>query len=248
MSSLPIRFVLVETSHPGNIGAVARAMKNMGVLDLVLVKPREYPHPDATARASGADDVLANARVVESLAEAIADCGLVLATTARTRDQYFRVLEAREAGARMVAEARGGSGAVAVLFGTERFGLSNEHLQVAHALLRIPANPDYESLNIAMAAQLIAYEIRMAQHQPGAYLAPRETPLATPEQMEGLYAHLQQVMDEVGFRDRTQQGTNLMARIRRMFNRTELDSNELNILRGILTAVQGRRRKAGDEH
>src|SRR6187549_2128485 len=98
--TLPIRFVLVETSHPGNIGAVARAMKNMGVAELVLVKPREFPHPDATARAAGADDLLASARVVETLAEAIADCGLVLATTARTRDQYFRILEAREAATR----------------------------------------------------------------------------------------------------------------------------------------------------
>jgi TrmH family RNA methyltransferase len=182
--TLPIRFVLVETSHPGNIGAVARAMKNMGVTELVLVKPKEFPHPDATARAAGADDLLASARVVETLPEAIADCGLVLATTARTRDQFFRVLEAREAANRLVAEARSGSGGVAVLFGTERFGLSNEQLQAAHALLRIPANPDYASLNIAMAAQLIAYEIRMAQHEPGMYLAPREAPLATPEQME----------------------------------------------------------------
>jgi TrmH family RNA methyltransferase len=247
MSSLPIRFVLVETSHPGNIGAVARAMKNMGVPELVLVKPREFPHPDATARAAGADDLLASARVVETLAEAIADCSLVLATTARTRDQYFRVLEAREAAVRMVAEARGGTGAVAVLFGTERFGLSNEHLLPAHALLRIPANPDYASLNIAMAAQLIAYEIRMAQHEPGQYLAPRETALATAEQMEGLYGHLQQVMDEVGFRDRTQGGAHLMGRIRRLLTRAEMDSNELNILRGFLTSVQGRRRKAGDE-
>jgi TrmH family RNA methyltransferase len=246
MSRLPIRFVLVETSHPGNIGAVARAMKNMGLTDLVLVKPREYPHADATARASGADDVLANARVVATLAEAIADCGLVLATTARARDQYFRVLEAREAATRMVTEARSGSGNVAVLFGTERFGLSNEQLHVAHALLRIPANPDYVSLNIAMAAQLIAYEVLMAQQQ-SAYVAQRETALATPEQLEGFYAHLQQVMDEVGFRDRTQQGTHLMGRIRRMFNRAELDANELNILRGLLTAVQGRRRKAGNE-
>jgi len=246
--TLPIRFVLVETSHPGNIGAVARAMKNMGVMELVLVKPKEFPHPDATARAAGADDLLASARVVESLPEAIADCGLVLATTARTRDQYFRVLEAREAATRLVAEARSGSGGVAVLFGTERFGLSNEQLQAAHALLRIPANPDYASLNIAMAAQLIAYEIRMAQHEPGMYLAPREAPLATPEQMERFYAHLQQVMDEVGFRDRTQLGTSLIGRIRRLFTRAELDGNEVNILRGLLTAVQSKRRKAGDEH
>jgi len=248
MSALPIRFVLVETSHPGNIGAVARAMKNMGVLDLALVKPREFPHPEATARASGADDVLMNARVVQTLPEAIAGCGLVFATTARTRDQYFRVLEVREAAGRMVAEARSGAGGVAVLFGTERFGLSNEHLLCAHALLRIPANPDYVSLNIAMAAQLIAYEIFMAQHQPGQHLAPREAPLASPEQMEGFYGHLRQVMDEAGFRDRTPGGTHLMGRIRRLFNRAEVDGNELNILRGILTAVQGRRRKAGNDH
>jgi len=248
MNALPIRFVLVETSHPGNIGAVARAMKNMGVAELVLVNPKEFPHADATARAAGADDLLASARVVATLPEAIADCGLVLATTARTRDQYFRILEAREAAARMVAEARAGSGAVAVLFGTERFGLSNEQLLAAHALLRIPANPEYASLNIAMAAQLIAYEIRMAQHEPGLQLAEREAPLASPAQMERFYAHLQQVMGEVGFRDRTQGGTNLMGRIRRMFTRAELDGNEVNILRGLLTAVQSRRRKAGDEH
>jgi TrmH family RNA methyltransferase len=246
--TLPIRFVLIETSHPGNIGAVARAMKNMGLEQLVLVKPREFPHPDATARAAGADDLLAGARVVETLAEAIADCGLVLATTARTRDQYFRVTEAREAATRMVAEARSGSGAVAVLFGTERFGLSNEQLQSAHELLRIPANPEYASLNIGMAAQLIAYEIRMAQHQSGLYLAPREAPLASPEQMEGFYTHLQQVMDEVGFRDRTPGGNNLMGRIRRLYARAEIDGNELNILRGFLTAVQNRRRKAGNDH
>ena len=248
MTPLPIRFVLVDTSHPGNIGAVARAMKNMGLAELVLVNPREFPHPEATARASGADDILASARVVDSLSAAIEGCGLVLATTARTREQHFRVLEAREAGQRMVAEARAGSGAVAVLFGTERFGLSNEHLLLAHALLRIPANPEYESLNIGMAAQLIAYEIRMAWHTPGDAVPPRDAPLATPEQMEHFFAHLQQVMDEADFRDRTQSGTHLMGRIRRMFNRAELDGNEVNILRGILTAVQNRRRKAGDEH
>jgi TrmH family RNA methyltransferase len=246
MTALPIRFVLVETSHSGNIGAVARAMKNMGLADLVLVSPREFPHPDATARAAGADDVLARARVVETLSEAIADCGLVLGTTARTREQYFRVLEVREAAGRVVAEARAGAGAVAVLFGTERFGLSNEHLLKAHALLRIPANPEYESLNIAMAAQLIAYEIRMAQHMPGAAVPPRDVALATPEDMERFYAHLQEVMAEVNFRDRTQNGTHLMGRIRRLFNRAELDGNEVNILRGILTSVQNRRRRAGD--
>jgi TrmH family RNA methyltransferase len=148
MTSLPIRFVLVDTSHPGNIGAVARAMKNMGLAELTLVNPREFPHPEAVARASGADDVLAGARVVSTLQEAIAGCGLVLATTARMREQYFRVLEVREAALRLVAEARSSTSPVAVLFGTERFGLSNEHLLAAHALLRIPANPAYESLNM----------------------------------------------------------------------------------------------------
>jgi TrmH family RNA methyltransferase len=240
----PIRFILVETSHPGNIGAVARAMKNMGLSDLVLVCPREFPHPEATARASGADDLLARARVCATLEEAIADCGLVLATTARTREQHFRVLEAREAAGRIVAESRAGSGAVAVVFGTERFGLSNDHLLKAQALLRIPANPEYESLNIAMAAQLIAYEIRMAGREPPAPPA-RDAPLASAAEMERFYLHLEEVMNEADFRDRTQSGTHLMGRIRRMFNRAELDTNEVNILRGMLTAVQSKRRRAG---
>jgi TrmH family RNA methyltransferase len=246
MDPLPIRFVLVDTTHPGNIGAVARAMKNMGLTDLVLVNPREFPHPEATARASGAEDLLLTARVVPSLAEAIADCGLVLATTSRQRDHYFRVLEAREGAVRAVQEARAGTGAVAVLFGTERNGLSNEQLMSAHALLFIPSNPEYTSLNVAMAAQLIAYEIRMAQREgPQEVLAMREVQLATPADMDRLYAHLEQVMEEVGFRDRTQSGTALMGRIRRFLNRAEPDANEVNILRGMLTAVQSRRRRAG---
>jgi TrmH family RNA methyltransferase len=246
MDPLPIRFVLVDTTHPGNIGAVARAMKNMGLTDLVLVNPREFPHPEATARASGAEDLLLTARVVPSLAEAIADCGLVLATTSRQRDHYFRVLEAREGAVRAVQEARAGTGAVAVLFGTERNGLSNEQLMSAHALLFIPSNSEYTSLNVAMAAQLIAYEIRMAQREGRQeVLAMREVPLATPADMDRLYAHLEQVMEEVGFRDRTQSGTALMGRIRRFLNRAEPDANEVNILRGMLTAVQSRRRRAG---
>ena len=166
MRPIPIRFVLIDTSHPGNIGAVARAMKNMCLEDLVLVNPRLFPDPEATARASGADDVLARARVTATLAEALEGCAFVMATTARERDQVFSVYEAREAAVRLVDAARqGGEGAAAaVIFGTERFGLTNEQLQSAHALLRIPANPDYESLNLAMAAQLIGYETS----EPGA--------------------------------------------------------------------------------
>jgi len=245
MHAIPVRFVLVETSHPGNIGAVARAMKNMGLSELVLVNPREYPHPDATARASGADDLLARARVVHTLEDALAGCGLVLATTAREREQHFRLLEAREAAIRVVAETRTGASA-AVVFGTERFGLSNEHLLKAHALLRIPANPEYLSLNLAMAAQLIAYEILMASRDVPVAPA-REAPLASPEELERFYEHLEVVMTEANFRDRTQSGTHLMGRIRRLFNRAEPDVNEVNILRGILTAVQSKRRRAGSQ-
>jgi len=249
MDSLPIRFVLVYTSHPGNIGAVARAMKNMALAELVLVNPREFPHPDAVARAAGADDLLARARVVPDLTAALDGCGLVVATTAREDVPLFRQAELREGAARIVEEARRaspGSG-VAVIFGTERHGLSNEQLGHANLLLRIPANPEYTSLNIAMAAQLIGYEIFQARREaPGPAMIPREVALATPADMERLYAHLQEVMDLVDFRDRTQSGTHLMMRIRRLLNRAEIDLNELNILRGFLTHVQNRRRTAGE--
>ena len=240
--SADIRVVLVETSHPGNIGAVARAMKNMGLAQLVLVRPREFPHSEASARASGAIDVLEKARVVSSLQEGLADCGLVVATTARDRDQNIRVLDVRDAATRAVAEAV--RGPVALLFGNERTGLTNEELSLAHLLLRIPTNPEYASLNLAMAVQLVAYEIyraRGAQH----VAAPHTVPLAPAADMERLYAHLEQVLNEIGFRDRTTSGTKLMERIRRFLNRAELDQNEANIVRGILTAVQSKRRAAG---
>jgi TrmH family RNA methyltransferase len=236
-----IRIVLVGTSHPGNIGAVARAMKNMGLRQLVLVQPQEFPHPEATARASGADDVLGHARVVDSVADAVADCGFVAATTSRDRDQNFRVLDVRDAAARIAAESH--RGPVAVLFGAERAGLTNDQLEPAHVLVRIPASPEYASLNLSMAVQLVAYEVYRARG--AAYAAPGpQTPLATPAEMARLYTHLQQVLDEIEFRDRTASGRHLMSRIRRFLQRAELDQNEVNILRGILTAVQARRRHA----
>ncbi len=250
----PIRFVLVETSHPGNIGAAARALKNMSLDSLVLVRPVSFPHPEASARASGAEDLLARAEVHDSLPVALADCGLVLATTSRERDQYFRVLDVREAARAALAASRGGP--VAVLFGPERTGLSNDSLASAHALLSIPANPAYPSLNLAMAVQLVAYEILRARLESGdvqtteetarAAGGPRRAPLASGAQMEQFYAHLSEVLEEVDFRDRTQKGTHLMNRLRRLFQRAEPDENEINILRGILTAVQQRRRRAGD--
>jgi cysteine desulfurase len=249
-STPDIRIVLVEPSHPGNIGAVARAMMNMDLQQLVLVRPQEFPHPEASARAAGADSILAGARVVASLEEAIVNCGFIAATTARARDQNFRVLEVREAAVRVLAEAR--RGPVALLFGAERTGLENEHLEGSHVLVRIPASPDYAALNLAMAVQLVAYEIFRARHDHGNAVEkpadPELVPLATPPQMQHLYGHLEQVLDEVNFKDRTRAGTHLMMRIRRFLQRAELDQNEANILRGILTAIQGRRRIAGSAH
>jgi TrmH family RNA methyltransferase len=243
MDSPDIRIVLVAPSHPGNIGAVARAMKNMGLTQLVLVRPRQFPDPEATARASGADDVLTRARCVASLAEALEGCGFITATTSRDRDQYFRVSDVRDAAARIVAEAR--RAPAAVVFGAERTGLTNEELETAHALIRIPASALYPSLNLAMAVQLVAYEIFRAEGVAPPPAVPGAAPLASAQAMERLYVHLGVVLEEIDFRDRTQKGTHLMSRIRRFLQRAELDENEVNILRGILTAVQSKRRAAG---
>lgn len=242
MEQPDIRIVLVEPSHPGNIGAAARAMKNMGLERLVLVNPRQFPHGEATARASGADDILAGARVAGTVTEALAGCGLVVATTSRPRDQYFRVTDVREAAERILRESQ--RGPAAVLFGSERAGLTNEQLEAAHLLIRIPASDAYPSLNLAMAVQIVAYELFCAR---GVRIetAPAAGPLADPREMERLYEHLARVLEEIDFRDRTQGGTHLMARLRRLFQRAALDRNEVNILRGILTAVQSRRRRAG---
>jgi TrmH family RNA methyltransferase len=239
-----IRIVLVAPSHPGNIGAAARAMKNMALSELVLVSPKQFPHAEASARASGADDVLAAARVVGSLDAALAGCGFVAATTSRDRDQYFRILDVRAAAARVVEETR--RSPVAVVFGAERTGLTNEELECAHALIRIPANAAYPSLNLAMAVQLVAYELFRARADAVAPAATLAAPLASTAQMQQLYAHFAQVLEEIDFRDRTTSGTHLMSRIRRLLQRAELDQNEANILRGILTAVQNRRRHAGE--
>jgi tRNA (cytidine32/uridine32-2'-O)-methyltransferase len=243
MDSPDIRIVLVAPSHPGNIGAAARAMKNMALTSLVLVRPREFPHPEALARASGADDVLGAARVVETLSEALAGCGFIAATTAREREQHFRVADPRAAAPRILAAAR--RSPAAVVFGAERTGLTNEELETAHVLLRIPANEAYPSLNLAMAVQLVAYELHRARATAAAAEERAAVPLATAAEMQQLYAHFAEVLEEIDFKDRTESGTHLMSRIRRLLQRAELDHNEANILRGILTAVQNRRRHAG---
>jgi TrmH family RNA methyltransferase len=244
---MSIRIVLVGTSHPGNIGSSARAMKTMGLEDLWLVAPERFPAPEATALAAGADDVLQNARVVPDLRAAIADCGLVVGTTARGRHLSWRIAEPREAALEIAAASQASK--VAILFGTERTGLSNEDLQLCHTLLTIPTGQVYTSLNLAMAVQVVTYEVCLALRDRGSAVTRGEgpVPLASSAEMEKFYGHLQQVLDEINFKDRTESG-HLMARLRRLFHRTVLDENEVNILRGILTAVQGKRRRAGEPH
>lgn len=230
-----IRIVLVETSHPGNIGAVARAMKNMGMSNLHLVSPRQFPHADAYARASGAEDVLNQAVVHDELSGAIADCGLIIGTSARSRHLPFAPLEPRECAALSTTRAMQGD-QVALLFGTERTGLTNEALRHCAQLVTIPTSDTYSSLNVAMAVQILAYELLLAARQsPPEHQ--REESLATHQDMERFYEHLQQVLAQTQFRDHSGSGQ-LMARVRRIFNRTQLDENELRILRGILSAVQ----------
>jgi TrmH family RNA methyltransferase len=239
---MSIRIVLVDTNHPGNIGAVARAMKNMGLRELHLVRPRLFPDAEATARASGADDVLDAAHVHEDYAAAIAECGLVVGTSARLRHLPWDLVEPRECAAKAVAASL--TAKVALVFGSERFGLSNAELNRCNLLVTIPTHPDYSSLNIAMAVQVLAYEIWLLTRPGVPAPQERDVPLATAEDMARMYAHLEQVLEEIDFRDRTG-GGQLMTRIRRLFNRAQVDQNEVNILRGILTAVQGRRRIAG---
>lgn len=244
---MSIRIVLVGTSHPGNIGSAARAMKTMGLESLYLVAPERFPAPEATALAAGADDVLANAHVVPHVRTAIADCGLVVGTTARGRHLSWRIVEPREAALEVAAASQ--TSEVAILFGAERTGLQNDELQLCHTLLTIPTGTAYTSLNLAMAVQVVAYEVCLALRDRGTKFSRGEgpVPLASASEMEKFYGHLGQVLDEVGFKDRTSAG-HLMARLRRLFQRTILDQNEVNILRGILTAVQGKRRRAGEPH
>jgi tRNA/rRNA methyltransferase/tRNA (cytidine32/uridine32-2'-O)-methyltransferase len=231
--SMSVRIVLVGTTHPGNIGAVARAMKNMGLTDLALVTPRHFPHEEATARASGAEDVLASAVVVDTLDEALAGCHFAAGASARTRAIEWPTYAPRECAARLIEESARGT--VAVVMGPEKSGLSNEHLDRCQALLTIPTNPDFSSLNIAMAVQVITYELRLATLDATPE-EPPEIPPATGEEMEHFYRHLEDVITRTGFLDPDNPRT-LMRRLRRLFNKSQPDQNEVNILRGILTSV-----------
>lgn len=236
-----LRVVLVGPQHPGNIGAAARAMKVMGLSDLALVAPERYPDAEATARASGADDVLAAARVFDTLEAAIGDCVLAIGTSARARRTSWPLADPRTAAERAVAAAA--RQPVALVFGRERSGLTNAELDRCQLHLQVPTNPEYASLNLAAAVQLVAYELRVAA---GARVDAGEVPRepVTSADMEGLFDHWQAVLEASGFINHEHPHM-LMRRLRRLFNRAAPDRIELNILRGALRALDPRRR--GDD-
>ena len=233
-----VRIVLCETSHPGNIGAAARAMKTMGVTTLHLVNPRRFPDPEALWRASRANDVLERASVDDSLDAALHGVAFAVACTARTRDVAVPAMDAREAAARVIAVAH--SQPVALVFGNETYGLTTEEVNKCNVLASIPANPEYSSLNLGAAVQVFAYELRMA----AGHSAPTEAvpERATHEQVEGFYDHLERAMAETGFLD-PEHPKKLMPRVRRLFARAALEPDEVNILRGIVKAMSKPKRR-----
>jgi tRNA/rRNA methyltransferase len=239
-----LRFVLVETSRPGNIGAVARAMKTMGFSELVLVNPRfanAAQQEEAIAFASGAQDVLSSARIVGSIAEALDDCNFVAAVSARLREFSPPVVAPRELAEQMAAQ----SGLkAALLFGNERFGLPNNAVEKCNVLINIPANPDYSSLNLAQAVQVLSYECRMAA-MGGAHSASAigfQGDAAGVAQIEGMYAHLEEALIAIDFLD-ADNPKKLMPRLKRLFSRTQLEIEEVNIFRGIAKQILQRRQR-----
>jgi tRNA/rRNA methyltransferase/tRNA (cytidine32/uridine32-2'-O)-methyltransferase len=272
-----IKIVLVETTHPGNIGAVARAMKNMKMHNLCLVAPKIFPSADATSRASGADDVLARAVVCSTLQEAIADCQLVVGASARGRTISWPELTPRECAEKIFThepgnrhdcsqqssgihivpgDSRGCSrqsygihtvpgDKVAIVFGRENSGLKNHELDLCHFLLRIPCNSEYSSLNIAAAVQVVCYELFVASGLPAQEKIlvgdKDEDPLATAMQMESFYAHLAETLTNIGFMHPAK-SKSIMRRLRRIYNRVQMNTKELDILRGILRMSQGHKR------
>ena len=229
-----IRVVLSHTSHPGNVGASARAMRTMGLHELYLINPNRFPSAEATAMAAGADDALANAKVCSSLEEALAGTTFIVGLTARKRDLSHEMVPIREAAAQIITETANGK--VAVLFGTEMSGLSNAELDRCQLLANIAADESFSSLNLAAAVQVTAYELRQALFSAISPLR-KSLPLADFEQIEGFYGHLEEVMYETEFLDPAQP-KRLMRRLRRLFARARLEKEEVNILRGILHAVR----------
>jgi TrmH family RNA methyltransferase len=228
-----VRIVLVRSQHPGNIGAAARAMKTMGLSDLALVAPESFPHAQADAMAVDAKDLLAGARIFPDLASAVADCGRVAGSSARLRSLPLATLAPRD----WVARAAATSGRIALVFGPERVGLSNEEIHLCHELVSIPANPAYSALNLAAAVQVLAYEIHLAS---GAALpgAPERVPVGHSE-MERFYVHLERLLVRVDFLN-PEHPKQLLPRLRRLFGRAAPDQNEANILRGILSHIEAK--------
>ncbi|MGP0172460.1 tRNA (cytosine(32)/uridine(32)-2'-O)-methyltransferase TrmJ [Pseudomonas sp. NCHU5208] len=252
-----IRVVLVGTSHPGNIGGAARAMKNMGLSRLVLVAPEDFPSSDAVARASGATDILDAAQVVDTLEEALVGCTLVVGTSARDRRIPWPMLDPRECGVTSCEQVAGG-GEVALVFGREYAGLTNEELQRCQYHVHIPSNPEFSSLNLAAAVQVLSYEVRMAwlaAEQLPTKVAKLETTamlntqLATADELESFYGHLERTLVAIGFLD-PEKPRHLMSRLRRLYGRSDVSKLEMNILRGILTetekAARGEHHKRGN--
>jgi tRNA (cytidine32/uridine32-2'-O)-methyltransferase len=236
-----IHIVLVGTTHPGNIGAVARAMKNMQMTSLRLVAPKIFPSADATSRASGADDILSRAKVCETLREAIADCQVVFGASARSRTISWPELTPRQCADEIVNQHPDEQ--IAIVFGREHSGLTNEELDMCRHLLHIPCNPNFSSLNLAAAVQVVCYELFVAAggNERKAIGDRGECPLATAEQMESFYDHLHETLVDIDF---TQPGKSesIMRRLRRIYNRIELDTKEVDILRGILRMSQGHKK------
>ena len=226
--------VLSHTSHPGNIGAVARAMKTMGLGELRLVNPAVYPSDVATARASGANDVLDGAKVFSELKEALADCVYVVGSSARGRDFVGEVADARNAADTLIKAAFAGK--VALVFGCETSGLTNAEVALCQTLAFIPTNPDYSSLNLGSAAQVFAYELRMAAGLVQGYEAP-EFQLATRAEIDAMFVHMEQTLTAIGFYNPANP-RRLFPRLRRLFNRTRLEREEVDIFRGLFRAVQ----------
>ncbi len=246
-----IRIILVETSHPGNIGAAARAMKTMGLSSLYLVRPKQFPHAEATAMAAGADDILFNAVVVETLEEAIADCQLVCATSARLRARPWPMLSPRDMAEKVVIESLHN---IALVFGREHSGLTNEELQLAHYHVHIPSCEEFSSLNLAQAVQVLCYEIRVACLNADASQASLSSKLAlnqlaqshsltaeypSAKILQDFYLHLEETLVKVEFID-NKKPMHQMQKLRRLFTRARLELSEVQLLRGILTEIRKR--------
>lgn len=239
-----VRIVLVETSHTGNMGSVARAMKTMGLTNLWLVNPLVKPDSQAIALAAGASDVIGEAKIVDTLDEALAGCSLVVGTSARSRTLPWPMLDPRECGLKTISEAQ--DAPVAIVFGRERVGLTNDELQKCHYHVAIQANPEYSSLNLAMAVQILAYEVRIAwlatqEEGKEAVVVEDQTQYPSADDLERFYVHLEQVLLKTGF-IRTNHPGQIMSKLRRLYNRARPETQELNILRGMLSSIDNEKK------